>query len=104
MIMKLEHYPAEQLQQDIKTIVKKYLDTSQYKVFFFGSRVSQQSHERSDIDIGIEGPQAVPTKALLDIQEEVENLPLLYTIDVVDFANVAAGFRTLAKQHREYIT
>lgn len=102
--MKLEHYPVEQLRQDIKTIVKKHLDTSQYSVFFFGSRVSDKSHERSDIDIGIEGPRPVPTKALLDIQEEVENLPILYTIDVVDFANVVVGFRALAKQHCEYIT
>lgn len=51
--MKLEYYPVTQLQQDIKAIVSKHLDPTQYKVFFFGSRVAQRSHERSDIDIGL---------------------------------------------------
>jgi septum formation topological specificity factor MinE len=37
--MKLEHYPVEKLKEEILKILSKYLDLSQYKVFFFGSRV-----------------------------------------------------------------
>jgi septum formation topological specificity factor MinE len=31
--MKLKHYPAEKLKEDILKILNKYLDLSQYKVF-----------------------------------------------------------------------
>jgi len=37
--MKLEYYSAEKLKEEILKILGKYLDLSQYKVFFFGSRV-----------------------------------------------------------------
>jgi septum formation topological specificity factor MinE len=32
--MKLEHYSAEKLKEEILKILSKYLDLSQYKVFF----------------------------------------------------------------------
>jgi len=38
---------------------------------------------------------------MLDIQEEIENLPTLYKIDVVDFYDVSEKFREVAKQHIE---
>jgi septum formation topological specificity factor MinE len=38
--MKLEHYSADKLREDILRILGKYLDLSKYKVFFFGSRIS----------------------------------------------------------------
>ena len=74
--MKLEHYSAKKLKEEILKILSKYLDLSQYKVFFFGSRVSGSGDSRSDIDIGIEGPE-IPAYAKLEIEEELEYLPIL---------------------------
>ncbi len=62
--MHLEHISAEELKRDILGVVGRYLDLSAYKVFFFGSRVSGESDERSDVDVGIEGTQAVPLDIL----------------------------------------
>ena len=62
-----------------------------------------KANERSDIDIGIEGPKPLPAEILLDIQEEIENLPTLYKIEIVDFATVDKKFREVALQCIESI-
>jgi predicted nucleotidyltransferase len=100
--MKLEYYPVEKLKEEILKILGKYLDLSQYKVFFFGSRVKGNADERADIDIGIEGPE-IPSHIKLEIEEELENLPILYKIDFVDFNNVDEDFKKIAKKYVEYI-
>lgn len=101
--MRLKHYPIEKLKKEILDIIGKHLDLSQYRVFFFGSRVSGGGNERSDIDIGIEGPRPVPAAAMSEIKEEIENLPTLYKIDIVDFKEVSPEFRQVALQYRESI-
>ncbi|MBU6414642.1 nucleotidyltransferase domain-containing protein [Patescibacteria group bacterium] len=100
--MRLEHYPVEQLKKEILAIVGAHLDLSQYRVFFFGSRVSGKGTDRSDIDIGIEGPY-ISSGVLLDIQEAIEELPTLYKIEVVDFKRVAPIFKEVALQDIESI-
>jgi len=100
--MKLEYYSVEKLKEDILKILSKYLDLSQYKVFFFGSRVKGNADERADIDIGIEGPE-IPSHIKLEIEEELENLLILYKIDFVDFNNVDDDFKKVAKEYIEYI-
>lgn len=77
---------------------------SGYRVFFFGSRVTGRAHERSDIDVGIEGPGEVPPRVLADIKEQINNLPTLYTVDVVDFVRASPGFRRIAKEKIEMVS
>ena len=101
--MRLEYYPEEKLKKEILEIVGKYLDLEKYKVFFFGSRVSGKGDERSDIDVGIEGSTSLPPGAILDIQEELENLPTLYKVEIVDFARVDERFKKVAREHIEMI-
>ena len=101
--MKLEFYSEEKLKKEILNIVGKYLDLVKYKVFFFGSRVKGDSFPRSDIDIGIEGPKEIPSSIYLDIQEEIENLPTLYKVDIVDFKRVNEKFKEVASQYVELL-
>jgi len=101
--MKLEFYPPEKLKKEIREIVGKYLNLGEYKVFFFGSRVLGKGSERSDIDVGIEGPKEIPSPIFLEIQEEIENLPILYKIDVVDFKRVSLEFKKIALQSTEVV-
>ncbi len=101
--MKLEHYPLEKLKQEIKEIVGKHLDLRAYKIFFFGSRVDGTSHERSDIDIGIEGAEEVPSLAMAYIQEDIDKLSILYKIEIMDFKTVGADFYQVAKKYIEII-
>lgn len=102
--MKLEHYPPEKLKKDIIDILRKHLDLSQFRVFFFGSRVTGGGTDRSDIDVGIEGPEPIPAVAMFAIEEEIENLPVLYKIEIVDFRGVSPKFREVALKDIELIT
>jgi uncharacterized protein len=63
-----------------------------------GSRASGSAGERSDIDIGIEGPAPVSRTALAAIHDEFEEAPTLYTMKAVDFARMSRKFRQVAKQ------
>ncbi len=101
--MKLEHYPVGKMKKEISGIVGKYLNPEDYKTFFFGSRVAGKNSERSDIDIAIEGPQAVPLATMARIEEEIDNLPTLYKIEVVDFQAVSPEFRQVASRNMEII-
>jgi predicted nucleotidyltransferase len=101
--MKLEYYPLKKLKKEIIDIVGKHLDLSAYRVFFFGSRVTGKGDERSDIDVGIEGPAAVPSRAMIEILWAIERLHTLYKIDVVDMRRVSPGFYRVAKEKIENV-
>lgn len=93
----------EKIAENIAAIMRKYLDVGAYRVFFFGSRAAGTGSERSDFDVGIEGSLPVPFETMAKIREEIADLPTLYTIDVVDFANTDDIFKKVAKQHIEEI-
>ena len=101
--MRIEFYSVEKLKKQVLDIIGKYLNLNEYKVFFFGSRVEGKGNERSDIDIGIEGYSPVPDRAWIEIKEEIENLPTLYKIEIVDFRRVAPIFKKVASQYIEPI-
>jgi len=79
-------------------VVRRHVPDPAYRVFLFGSRAAGSPSERSDIDIGIEGPAPVPHDVLAAIQDEIEEAPTLYSIDVVDFVRLPAKFRRVARQ------
>lgn len=101
--MRLKNYPLEKLKEEIKGIVGRYLDLKLYRLFFFGSRLKDKGDERSDIDIGLEGPEETPLKIISKIKEEIEALPILYKIEIVDFKRVSSDFRQVALQKIEEI-
>lgn len=101
--MQLEHISSEKFKQQILPIMQKHLDLNKYRVFVFGSRVTGKSSERSDIDIGIDGATAVSAAIMESIKEDIDNLPVLYKMDVVDFQKVSTEFRQVALQHIEQL-
>ena len=62
-------------------------------MFLFGSWAAGRARERSDIDIGIEGPAPLDPAAMGEIRDACEALPTLYTVEVVDFTQVSPLFR-----------
>jgi predicted nucleotidyltransferase len=79
-------------------VIRRHLPDPAYRIFLFGSRATGSAAEHSDIDIGIEGPAPVPHSALAAINDELEEAPTLYTIDVVDFMRVPEKFRQVAQR------
>lgn len=102
-LMKLKHYPEGKLRNEILEILGRHLNLSQYKVFYFGSRVTGRASDRADIDLGIKGDQPIPIEILGQLREEIENLPTLYSVDLVDFSSVSDNFREVAMKKVEYI-
>jgi len=101
--MRLENYPIEKLKKEIKEIVNRHLDLKLYRIFFFGSRVTGKGNEGSDIDVGIEGPAETSNAVFSKIKEEIEYIPILYKIEIVDFKKVSPDFRQVALQKIEEI-
>ncbi len=102
--MELQFYPVEKLKREILQIVDKRFNMEECSVFFFGSRITGEGTERSDIDVGIEGPTVIPYEIMAEIREDIEALPTLYKVDVVDFKSVSPAFREVACQHIERMT
>jgi|SRR3989344_6214696 len=94
--MRLEYYALNKLKQELLNIIGKHLDLGNYHIFFFGSRVSGGGNDRSDIDVGIDGKEPISLAALAAIEADIEELPTLYTIQIVDFKRVSERFRDVA--------
>ena len=92
------------LKKVISGIISKRLDIKIYRLFFFGSRVSDKGSYRSDIDIGIEGDNGIPYEVMYEIREDLENLPILYKLEIVDFKKVSPDFKKVALQNIEDIS
>lgn len=95
--MQTQHYPYSQLKSELKELVGRHIDLQNYRAFIFGSRVTDYGDDRSDIDIGIEGKVPLSITKLAGIREDLENLPTLYSFDLVDFATVSDSFKKTAK-------
>src|SRR3989344_4495288 len=101
--IRLEHYSQKKLEKEILEIIGRYLNLKKYKVFFFGSRVSGKGDERSDIDIGIEGPKKISDSVIWKIKDDIDKLEILYKIDIINFTNADKNFLEVASQRKEYI-
>ena len=84
--------------------IKKYIDTKEYKIFYFGSRVTGKCHDRSDIDIGILGLDPIQPQVIQRIEDQLrESLPTLLKIELVDFHNVSDDFKKVSLSEIESI-
>jgi len=66
------------------------------RVVLFGSWADGTARERSDIDIGVLARGPIDGAIMEEIREEAEDLPTLYTVDLVDLTSVSTTFREIA--------
>lgn len=66
------------------------------RVILFGSRANKQNKERSDFDIGILGKKPLSIAEYYKLKDALNELPTLYTIDLVDLGRVPDSFRNEA--------
>ena len=92
---------GDSLRVAIRTSVQKFLDIELYKLFIFGSEATGMADRRSDIDIGIFGPQPVSGAVMQQIREDLETLRTLRPFDVVDLSRVDESFKAEALEHAE---
>ncbi|KKS32249.1 MAG: Nucleotidyltransferase [Candidatus Amesbacteria bacterium GW2011_GWA2_42_12] len=101
--MILQNYPENKLKSEIKGLVGKYLDLNKHQLIIFGSRVNGKASRWSDIDVGILGSNTISSSAIGKIKDGLEEMPILYKIDIVDFAGADQKFKSVALQNYEQI-
>ena len=68
--------------QELHDVFRRYANIE--KVLIFGSRSKGDYRAGSDIDLAVIGKD-IDYSVLLDIQCDIEDLELLYSIDVLDY-------------------
>jgi len=96
-------FDKEILVSAIQKSVQEHLKSKHYKVFIFGSRANGDATELSDIDVGIDAGEKVPSGAKLDIQADMDNLRIMQKVDVVDFFDLDDDFKKVALKKIEVI-
>jgi len=67
-----------------------------FKIILFGSRAVGRSGPRADFDIGVIGDHPMPLDVFYRIEDKLEALSTLYSIDWVDLSRVSPNFRVRA--------
>ncbi len=75
----------------IKRIVRQYISEEEASVFLFGSRMTGQTHQKSDYDIGIQWTSRIRPGLLYQIEQEFLRLPI--HIDLIDFSLASEKFK-----------
>lgn len=87
----------------IKDILDKHLAGISFRAFVFGSQANCIKLKRADIDIGIIPEFTISDFRFAGIYADIENLPMLYSVDLVDFGKVEDSFRTVALKNIEIL-
>jgi predicted nucleotidyltransferase len=93
----------KKIKNKIKKTLRKYLGTSEYKIFIFGSWATKTNRQFSDVDVGLLGSRRISRNVIIRMQEELEKSTIPYRIDVVDFKRVSPEFKNVALQKIEYL-
>ena len=88
----------ENLTDAIIHSIKQHLPFHHYRIFYFGSRISGKATSRSDLDVGIKAEDKISFDVMARIREELEQIPMLQKIDIVDFSLVSEDFINQAKK------
>ncbi|OGY86868.1 MAG: hypothetical protein A2233_05460 [Candidatus Kerfeldbacteria bacterium RIFOXYA2_FULL_38_24] len=86
---------------DAAKIIKK--NARPQSVVLFGSWTNNTALPTSDIDIGILDKQKIPFSVMIKIKQEIENIPTLRSIDIVDLNAVDDRFKKYALIHAKKI-
>lgn len=85
----------------LKEILDKNLSGISFRAFIFGSQANKSVLTRADIDVGIISDDEISMQKLAKIYADIEALPMLYKIDLVNFNEVDERFKTVALKNIE---
>ena len=100
-IAEIKEKEIKPLLREAVRIVRKYVPDGSYHILLFGSWATQQSLPTSDIDVGILGSGPLDDLVLARIREQIDGLPTLRKIEVVDLWSVEGRFREKAERNAE---
>lgn len=80
----------------LKGIVLDGIDKERYSVFIFGGRARGRKGKAVDIDIGFLGDSPLGVDRLVELYQAIEDSPIPYKVDLVDFYSADPQFRDIA--------
>lgn len=83
----------------VRAILARHLST-EVKVWVFGSRATGGAKRFSDLDLALQGAQALPQGVLRDLAESFDDSDLPWKVDVLDWAETGAAFRQIIERDR----
>jgi predicted nucleotidyltransferase len=92
-----------QIKNWLKQVLDKNLSGVDYHAFIFGSQANKEALIRADIDVGLIADGKIPDRLIAKIVADIETLPMLFNIDLVDFNEVSTQFKLIALQNTEQL-
>ena len=77
----------------IKAVVLEFLIDEDVMIILFGSAARGDAHRFSDIDIGILPRNNYNKKKLILLKEQLDDMNIPYTVDLVDISKVSDVFK-----------
>lgn len=85
-----------QIAEQVAALARRFLGAD-IRVYWFGSWAEGRAVARSDIDIGLAADRSIPLDQLSRLRGAVEEeLPTLYTVELVDLTAADSTFRERA--------
>jgi len=92
------------IKNEIKQVFQKISsDLVGYKIVLFGSRAAGTAKMRSDFDVGVCGQRALSRRVFYKIQDLLDDIDTLYSIDWVDLSETTEKFRNEAMKATEVL-
>ncbi|MBI4583196.1 MAG: nucleotidyltransferase domain-containing protein [Planctomycetes bacterium] len=92
-----------ELIQAVWQTFKEMINPGQYRLYLYGSRARGNPSPYADFDFLIIGDRAVPEQLLTALRSRLEELPTLYSIDLVDFHQASRDFQEIACKHMKEV-
>ena len=83
----------------VQNILQEHLPDG-FKVWVFGSRANWTTKDSSDLDLAVEGADALDYKSMVRLEVAFEESDLPYTVDVVDLNAVSPEFKRIVEKQR----
>lgn len=94
--------PIDIMPDDLETvrgILSSFVPDREVRAF--GSRVSRNAKEFSDLDLAVMGDSEIPSSVFADMKESFNESSLPFKVDLVDWATTKDNFRRIIE--KEYV-
>ena len=82
----------------LQSILKRY--APDFKVWAFGSRVTETYKPYSDLDLALVGDEPISIEMRAALSEALSNSALPYKVDIVDWASTSEAFQQLIEKQK----
>ena len=83
----------------VQDVLRRHLPDGA-KVWVFGSRATWMTKDSSDLDLALEGENAIPPRSLSALEAAFEESDLPFDVDIVDVERISERFRRIVEQQR----